>query len=60
VSKATLYLALLKGSGRQQKKQVMNDASGFAQLAEWLKEQKVESVSTCLESTSIYGQAVAR
>jgi transposase len=60
VSKATLHLALLKGSGRPQKKQVTNDAGGFAQLAEWLKEQKVESVSACLEATSTYGQAVAR
>ena len=30
VSKATLHLALIKGSGRPQKKQVMNDAVGFA------------------------------
>lgn len=60
VSKATLHLALMKGSGRPQKKQVMNDAIGFAQMAEWLKAQGVESVSACLEATSTYGQAVAR
>jgi hypothetical protein len=44
VSKATLHLALLKGSGRAQKKQVTNDASGFAQLTEWLRGQAVDSV----------------
>jgi transposase len=60
VSKATLHLALLKGSGRAQKKQVTNDASGFAQMTAWLRGQAVESVSACLEATSTYGQAVAR
>ncbi len=60
VSKATLHLALLKESGRPQKKQVTNDASGFAEIAEWLSGQAVESVSACLEATSTYGQAVAR
>lgn len=60
VSKATLHLALLKGNGRSQKKQVTNDASGFAQMTDWLSGQKVESVSACLEATSTYGQAVAR
>jgi len=60
VSKATLHLALLKGSGRAQKKQVANDASSFAQMTEWLRGQEVDSVSACLEATSTYGQAVAR
>jgi transposase len=60
VSKATLHMALLKGNGRPQKKQVTNDASGFAQMTDWLSGQKVETVSACLEATSTYGQAVAR
>jgi transposase len=39
---------------------VTNDASGFAQMTDWLSGQKVETVSACLEATSTYGQAVAR
>jgi transposase len=60
VSKATLHLALLKETGRPQKKQVTNDANGFSQMTAWLKAQGVETVSACLEATSTYGQAVAR
>lgn len=60
VSKATLHLALLRGTGRPQKKQVSNDETGFAQMTEWLNVQGVESVTACLEATSTYGQSVAR
>jgi transposase len=60
VSKATLHLALLRGTGRPQKKQVSNDETGFAQMTEWFKVQGVESVTACLEATSTYGQSVAR
>jgi transposase len=60
VSKATLHLALLKGTGRPQKRQVSNDDIGFAEITEWLKAQGVESVTACLEATSTYGHPVAR
>jgi transposase len=60
VSKGTLHLALLKGTGRPQKRQLSNDDIGFAEITEWLKVQGVESVTACLEATSSYGQPVAR
>jgi transposase len=37
VSKATLSLALLREGNRIRKKEVSNDAVGFAQLSEWLR-----------------------
>jgi transposase len=60
VSKATLHLSLLNGTGRPQKKQVSNDDAGFVQMTEWFQVQGIQSVTACLEATSTYGQAVAR
>jgi transposase len=60
VSKATLSLALLREGNRIRKKEVSNDAVGFAQLSEWLTKQGVQQVHACLEATNTYGQGVAR
>ncbi|MCY7282051.1 MAG: hypothetical protein LH679_01155 [Cyanobacteria bacterium CAN_BIN43] len=54
VSKATLYLALLEGKGKPKKRQVSNNAAGFALLDEWLKAEQVSPIHACLEATSTY------
>ncbi|OUC13533.1 MAG: IS110 family transposase [Alkalinema sp. CACIAM 70d] len=59
VSKDTLHLALVKGESRPQKKTVTNDATGFAQLQQWLSDQQVGQLHACLEATNTYGQAIA-
>jgi transposase len=59
VSKATLHIALMEGEGRPKKKVFDNDETGFGQLSDWLKEQRVHQIHACLEATNTYGQSVA-
>jgi transposase len=59
ISKASFHAAILKTDKRATVKEFTNDPSGFEGLSQWLQQQGVEQVHACLESTSIYGHALA-
>lgn len=58
VSKKKFNVALLRG-GKYRHKKFSNNLEGFNQLCKWLAEQEVEQLHACMESTSIYGEALA-
>lgn len=58
VSKQSLDVVLLVGH-RHPHFSCGNNPKGFAALANWLRQQRVERVHACLEATSTYGEAVA-
>lgn len=58
VSAATLDMALWQ-DGHWHHKHVNNQARGFAQLRQWLKQRRVGQVHACLEATGHYSDAVA-
>lgn len=59
VSKRTLQVALLLPDSKPKQKSVENTAKGHQSLIDWLIQQGVDQVHACLESTSVYGEAVA-
>ncbi len=59
VAKLKFDVALLTTGDKFRYKVFPNTPSGFAQLAEWLTQQKVTQVHACLEATGTYGEALA-
>lgn len=60
ISKAKFHVSLVIDNGKPRVKAFANQSEGFAALRQWLKGQGVEQGHACLESTSIYGNALAR
>jgi transposase len=59
VSKETFDAALLGENGKIKTKVFGNTAEGFSRLFEWLEQQGIDQVHACLESTGVYGKALA-
>jgi len=60
ISKSKFDVALLKGNNKIKSKVFANNPEGFAELQEWLTSQSVANLHSCMEATSIYGNALAR
>jgi transposase len=62
ISKAKFDVALLKNNSKDKIKSKVftNTLEGFEQLQEWLNSQGVTKLHSCMEATSIYGNALAR
>ena len=58
ISKRKFDLVLLR-EGKSKHKTFLNDKTGFGRLIQWLGKQKVVSAHFCMESTNIYGEALA-
>lgn len=54
LSKAYFDVVLLNQQGEKQYSRFDNNASGFATLLKWLKEQGVSQLRVCMEATNIY------
>ena len=59
VAKRTFDAALLLDRGRYRHRQFTNTPTGFTQLATWLRQHATGPVHAGLESTGIYGNALA-
>jgi transposase len=59
VSKAKLDGCLLDAEGNHTSVQVKNTTAGLKALAHWLEQRSVTELTVCLESTNVYGAAVA-
>lgn len=59
VGKSKLHVALLLPNGKTKPKAVANTLQGHQDLLSWLQRQGLKQVWTCLEATSVYGEAVA-
>lgn len=59
VSKMTLDVCLLSEQGGRESLQVRNSPSGFKQLLGWLCKRNALGGMACLESTGVYGAAIA-
>jgi len=60
ISKAKFDVALLKGKDKTKNKVFTNNLEGFTELQTWLTSQGVTNLHSCMEATSIYGNALAR
>ena len=58
VSKKKFDVALLL-SDKLRHKHFNNDQKGFQALSAWLIKQKADQVTTCMEATGIYGEALS-
>ena len=58
VSKRTFNVTLRVGD-KERSKKFSNDAAGFAQLQDWLKEWAPDGVHACMEATGRYYEALA-
>ena len=58
VSKAKFNVALLR-EGKYKHKVFGNNTKGFDELDKWIEKQGVEDVHICMESTGVYGEALA-
>lgn len=58
VSKKSFNVALLR-QGKYRHKKFSNDLEGFKKLSRWLEDQVVEDLHACMESTGVYGEALA-
>lgn len=59
IAKASYQVSLKRPDGKRRQKSVRNTPAGHATLIEWLQRQAPEPVHACLESTGMYGEAVA-
>ncbi len=59
VSKLKFNACLVRQGGKLRHKVFANNAEGFAQLSDWLKQQAVTQVHACLEATGTYGDSLA-
>jgi len=61
IAKATFDVALLSEDGHPKCKVFANTPDGFAQLLRWLEQHLVrrDTLHACLESTGVYGNALA-
>lgn len=58
ISKAKFDLALFK-EGKTKNKKCANNQKGFVVFLKWLQHHKVEQAHICMESTNVYGEALA-
>lgn len=58
ISKKKVDLALLK-EGKYKHKVIANTRQGHESMIAWLQKNKVETAHICMESTNIYGEALA-
>lgn len=59
VSKKTLDVTLLNEKGGKRRKRFPNTIAGIAALQKWLQQQTTGQVHICMESTSVYWEALA-
>lgn len=59
VSKAELAVCVMDANKQVQHASFANDKKGFRSLVRYLKKRKVKVAPVCLESTGIYGEALA-
>ena len=59
VSKLKFNVCLIREDGRLRHRVFANTASGFAQLCQWLRKNRVAEVHACLEATGTYSEALA-
>lgn len=59
VSKKTLDVTLLNEKGGKRRKRFPNTTAGIAALQKWLQQQTTGQVHICMESTSVYWEALA-
>ncbi len=59
IAKVKFNACLLQLTGKLKHKVFSNNATGFAQLQEWLEKQGVQQVHACLEATGTYGEALS-
>jgi transposase len=60
ISKAKFDVALIQGKAKIKNKVFANNLEGFTELQTWLTSQGVTNLHSCMEATSIYGNALAR
>ncbi len=58
ISKAKFNVSLLK-EDKYKHKSFVNNPEGFKELKRWLERQGVEEAHACMESTGVYGEALA-
>lgn len=58
ISKKTFDVALFRNE-KIKNKSFKNSAEGFSQLQQWLEKQSADNLHVCMESTGIYGEALA-
>jgi len=59
VSKLKFNACLVRQGGKLRHKVFANNAEGFAQLSDWLKQQAITQVHACLEATGTDGDSLA-
>lgn len=59
IAKASYQISLKRPDGKRRNKSIRNTTAGHAALVAWLQRQAPEPVHACLESTGLYGEAVA-
>ena len=59
ISKSKFNVALLRG-GKYRHKKLSNDLKGFENLTRWLENKGVKDLHACMESTGVYGEALAQ
>jgi len=58
ISKNKFNVASLR-EGKYKHKKFSNDLEGFKKLSKWLENHRVKDLHACMESTGIYGEALA-
>ena len=59
IAKLKFNVCLILLNGKLKHKVFTNNATGFAQLSDWLTKQSVQRVHACLEATGTYGEALS-
>jgi transposase len=59
ISKKDFHVVLITGETTTKPRKFTNDPQGFESLQQWLKQKGIEQLHTCMEATSIYGDALA-
>jgi transposase len=59
IAKVKFNVCLLQFNSKLKHKVFANNATGFAQLQEWLERHEVPQVHACLEATGTYGEALS-
>jgi len=59
IAKVKFNVCLLQLTGKLKHKVFANNATGFEQLQQWLKQHAAQLVHACLEATGTYGEALS-
>jgi transposase len=59
VAKSSFHAALLERGSKERVKSFPNNSKGFDQLANWIRNRKVEHVHACLEASGGWSEALA-